>query len=130
MYKSANDEILKTISSSFVEKTKKIPIQDVNTSFLENLLDKKKDEIWKELNHERERINEIENEKTKTNEIQKDEKTLNLYNKISFIQNTLTSRINKEEQYITTDTTEIQRIIKEHYENMYTNKLGNLEKNV
>ena len=37
------------------------------------------------------------------------------------------NRIRNEEGKITTDPTEIQRIIRECYENLYANKLDNLE---
>ena len=32
-----------------------------------------------------------------------------------------------ENEEVTTDNTEIQRIIKDYYEQLYTNKMGNLE---
>ena len=37
------------------------------------------------------------------------------------------SRIRNEDGRVTMDTTEIQRIIREYYEKLYTNKLDNLE---
>jgi hypothetical protein len=40
---------------------------------------------------------------------------------------TLISKITKEKEEITTNTKEIQKIIRDYFENLYSNKLENLE---
>jgi hypothetical protein len=47
--------------------------------------------------------------------------------KVDFLEKTQTKRLRDEKGDITTDITDIQRIIKGYFENLYSIKLENLE---